>query len=104
MNAVKAVKKERVDGETVRAEIEIVNRLGLHARAAARFVETANRFAAEVTVANGEESVSGKSILGLMMLAAAEGTTLTLLASGPDAEAAIDALADLVAQRFHEGA
>ena len=99
-----ALKKERMDGDTVRAGIQIVNRLGLHARAAARFVETASRFAAEVTVVNGEESVSGKSILGLMMLAAAEGTTLTLLARGPDAEAVIDALADLVAQRFHEGA
>ena len=97
------LKKERLDGESVRAEIRIVNRLGLHARAAARFVETASRFAAEVTVASGEESVSGKSILGLMMLAAAEGTTLTLLARGSDADAAIDALADLVAQRFHEG-
>jgi phosphocarrier protein HPr len=98
------LKKECLDGESVRAEIRIVNRLGLHARAAARFVETASRFAAEVTVANGEESVSGKSILGLMMLAAAEGTTLTLLARGPDADATIDALADLVAQRFHESA
>ena len=96
--------RERVDGERVRAEIEIVNRLGLHARAAARFVETACRFAAEVTVTNGEESVSGKSILGLMMLAAAEGTRLTIEARGPDAEAAIDALATLVAERFHEGA
>jgi phosphocarrier protein HPr len=96
--------KERVDADTVRAECEIVNRLGLHARAAARFVETASRFAADVTVANGEESVSGKSILGLMMLAAAQGTRLTVTASGPDAEEAIDALAELVARRFYEGA
>lgn len=98
------MKKERVGPGTLRAEITIVNRLGLHARAAARFVETANRFAAEVTVANGEESVSGKSILGLMMLAAAEGTTLVVEATGPDAEEALDALAELVATRFHEGA
>jgi len=67
------MRRERLDADTVRAEIAIVNRLGLHARAAARFVETANRFAADVTVANGEEKVSGKSILGLMMLAAAGG-------------------------------
>jgi phosphocarrier protein len=55
-----------------------------------------------VTVSNGEDSVAGKSILGLMMLAAAQGTQLKLVAVGADAEAAIDALADLVAQRFHE--
>jgi phosphocarrier protein HPr len=96
--------KERLADGTIRADVEIVNRLGLHARAAARFVETASRFTAEVTVANGEEAVSGKSILGLMMLAAAEGTTLTLTATGLDAEQAIDAIAELVAQKFHEGA
>lgn len=98
------MRKERLADGTIRADVEIVNRLGLHARAAARFVETASRYAAEVTVANGEEAVSGKSILGLMMLAAAEGTTLTLTAVGADAEAAVDALAELIAQRFHEGA
>ena len=96
-------KKDVADGDAVRAEIRIVNRLGLHARAAARFVETASRFAAEVTVANGEESVSGKSILGLMMLAAAEGTVLTIEATGPDAAAALAALSDLIARRFDEG-
>ena len=98
------LKKERLDGDTVRAEVEIVNQLGLHARAAARFVETASRFDAEVTVANGDESVSGKSILGLMMLAAGLGTPLTIVATGADAEAAIDALAELISQRFHESA
>lgn len=97
------MQKERLADGTIRAQVEIVNRLGLHARAAARFVETANRFAAEVTVANGDESVSGKSILGLMMLAAAEGTPLLLTASGPDAEQALDAIAELIAQKFHEG-
>jgi phosphocarrier protein HPr len=98
------LRKERLDADTVQATVEIVNQLGLHARAAARFVETASRFAAEVTVANGDESVSGKSILGLMMLAAGQGTQLTLTAAGADAEAAIDAIAALVAQRFHENA
>jgi phosphocarrier protein len=98
-------KKEPADGDATRvAEIRIVNRLGLHARAAARFVEIASRFAAEVKVANGEESVSGKSILGLMMLAAAEGSVLTIEAAGPDADAAIAALTDLIARRFDEGA
>jgi len=97
------LRKQRVDPDTVEADVEIVNQLGLHARAAARFVETASRFNAEVTVSNGEDSVAGKSILGLMMLAAAQGTQLRLVAVGADAEAAIDALAELVAQRFHEG-
>ena len=96
------MRKERLDGDRVRAEVEIVNRLGLHARAAARFVETASRFTADVTVTNGEESVSGKSILGLMMLAAAEGTRLTIDAVGPDADAVVDALGELIGQRFHE--
>ncbi len=98
------VSRERVDADTVRAVVEIVNQLGLHARAAARFVETASRFSAEVTVTNGDESVSGKSILGLMMLAAGQGTQLTLVATGPDADAAVDAIAELVTQRFHETA
>ncbi len=98
------LRKERLDADTVQAEVEIVNQLGLHARAAARFVEAASKFVAEVTVTNGDESVSGKSILGLMMLAAGQGTQLTLLAAGPDAEEAIDALAALIAQRFYENA
>ena len=97
-------RKERLPDGSIRADVEIVNRLGLHARAAARFVETASRFTAEVTVANGEESISGKCILGLMMLAAAEGTSLILTATGADAEQAIDALAELITQKFHEGA
>jgi phosphocarrier protein HPr len=98
------ITKARIAPDTVQAVVEIVNQLGLHARAAARFVETANQFAAEVTVTNADESVSGKSILGLMMLAAGQGTQLTLLATGADAEAAIDALAGLIAQRFYESA
>ena len=98
------IRKERVDADTVHADVEIINQLGLHARAAARFVETASRFTAEVTVTNGDESVSGKSILGLMMLAAGQGTQLVLLAKGPDSEEAVDALAELIAQRFYENA
>jgi phosphocarrier protein len=97
-------KGTRIDAQTVQAEVEIANQLGLHARAAARFVETASRFGAEITVANGDEAVSGKSILGLMMLAAAQGTRLMLTASGSDAEDAIDALVELIGARFHEGA
>jgi phosphocarrier protein len=98
------LRKERVDAETVRADVEIINQLGLHARAAAKFVEVASRFTAEVTVTNADESVSGKSILGLMMLAAGQGTQLVVEAVGPDAEEAIDALAALIADRFYENA
>ncbi len=81
-----------------------MNQLGLHARAAAKFVEVTSRFTAEVTVTNADESVSGKSILGLMMLAAGQGTRLELVAVGPDAEEAVDAIAALVADRFYENA
>lgn len=98
------IAKERIDAETVRIEIDISNRLGLHARAAAKFVEVAGRFTADITVSNDGESVSGKSILGLMMLAAAQGTRLTVVATGADAESALDALAELIVARFHEGA
>ncbi len=83
-------------------EIVIRNRLGLHARAAAQFVKTAGRFKAEITVESGRQKVNGKSIMGLLMLAAAQGTTLRLCASGEDDSAALQALADLVEARFSE--
>jgi phosphocarrier protein len=82
--------------------VTIVNRRGLHARAAARFVKTAERFKAEVTVARKDAAVSGLSIMGLMMLAAGPGATLELRASGEDAAAALDALVKLVADKFDE--
>jgi len=82
--------------------VTIVNRRGLHARAAARFVKTAERFKAEITVARKDAAVSGLSIMGLMMLAAAPGSTLELRASGADAPAALDALVKLVADKFDE--
>jgi phosphocarrier protein HPr len=82
--------------------VTIVNRRGLHARAAARFVKTAERFKAEVTVVRKDASVSGLSIMGLMMLAAGPGSTLELRASGEEAEAALDALVKLVADKFDE--
>jgi len=82
--------------------VTIVNRRGLHARAAARFVKTAERFKAEVTVVRKESSVSGLSIMGLMMLAAAPGSTIELRASGEEAQAALDALVKLVADKFDE--
>ena len=88
--------------EAVRATAVIANRLGLHARAAAKFVRTAERFDAEVWVTKDGMSVVGTSIMGLMMLAASTGSTLDLAATGPEAEAAVRALVDLVADGFGE--
>lgn len=83
-------------------EVTIVNRRGLHARAAAKFVKLAGTFDAKVTVVRGGTEVGGGSIMGLMMLAAGPGTTLQLSASGPAATAALNALSQLVADGFHE--
>ncbi len=83
-------------------EVTIVNRRGLHARAAARFVKLAGEYDAEVIVAKDGTEVSGLSIMGLMMLAAAPGTTITLRAQGGQAEQAVDAIAALVAGGFDE--
>ncbi len=80
----------------------IVNELGLHARPAAAFVKVAGRFKAEVTVGRDDMVVNGKSIMGVMTLAAEPGTELTIRAEGDDAAAAADALVTLVAAGFHE--
>lgn len=80
----------------------IVNELGLHARPAAAFVKVAGRFKAEVTVGRDDLVVNGKSIMGVMTLAAEPGSELTIRAEGDDAQAAADALANLVAAGFHE--
>jgi phosphocarrier protein len=82
--------------------LEIVNKKGLHARASARFVQTVERYDATVRVTRGQESVGGTSIMGLMMLGAATGTTITVEATGNEAAAVIDALARLVASGFGE--
>lgn len=87
---------------TVRRRVEIMSERGLHARAAAKFAKTAGAFKSKVTVTKGEYTVSALSIMGLMMLAAAPGSALDLEATGPDASAAIEALAALVANRFEE--
>jgi len=81
----------------------ICNQRGLHARAAARFVKLAGQFTADVTVTKGETSVSGTSIMGLMMLAAGPGCEVELKATGPQAAAAITALAFLIERGFDEG-
>lgn len=82
--------------------VTIVNRRGLHARASARFVKCAEGFQCEVTVSKDGQSVGGTSIMGLMTLAAAPGSTIELKAEGPEAEAALDALSALVRDRFGE--
>ena len=84
------------------ANVIIINKLGLHARAAMKFVQTAEQFDAAITVTRGAESVDGTSILDLLMLAAGQGVTITITASGPRAPEAIDALCALVAARFGE--
>ena len=82
--------------------VEILNERGLHARASAKFVKLASEFDAEVTVSRDEQKVDARSIMGLMMLAAGPGCQVEIAAEGPDAQAAIDALAELVAGRFDE--
>ena len=89
---------------TARATAFILNKRGLHARASAKFVETAARFQSEVTVSKGGTSVSGRSIMGLMMLGASLGTSIELSAQGPDAQEALNALLQLIAAKFHEDA
>ena len=83
-------------------EVVICNKLGLHARAAARFVQTASQFESRIVVERNGEQVNGKSIMGILMLAAARGTRLKIRAEGSDAEQALECLAQLVVDRFGE--
>jgi phosphocarrier protein HPr len=87
---------------TLTRDVVVRNALGLHARAAARFVQTAGRFASSITVTRGERTVDGKSIMGMLLLAAPRGSRVTIAANGPDQEAAIEELAALVASGFGE--
>ncbi|MBX9608862.1 MAG: HPr family phosphocarrier protein [Gammaproteobacteria bacterium] len=84
------------------AQLTIVNRLGLHARAAAKFVQTAAHYGCEVQVCKDGKKVNGKSIMGVMMLAAAQGAEIEISTSGADEQAALDALAALIADKFGE--
>jgi phosphocarrier protein HPr len=84
--------------------VTVVNQLGMHARAAAKFVHLATRFQARVLVAREMRQMDGKSIMGILLLAAACGSSLTISAEGPDERAAVDALADLVQSGFGEDA
>ena len=86
----------------VTREVTIVNPLGLHTRAAARFVRLASQYTATVRVARGSRELDGKSILGLLLLGAARGSSIVIRAEGPDAEPAVSALAALVAEGFGE--
>jgi phosphocarrier protein HPr len=82
--------------------VTVVNELGLHARAAARFVHLATRFDSHIRVGRNAKVMDGKSIMGILLLAAARGTSLTITADGPDEQAAVDALVQLVATGFGE--
>lgn len=84
------------------ADFKIINRLGLHARAAAQFVQTANKFKADVTVEKDGTEVNGKSIMGLLMLAAPQGVTIRVTVDGEDAPAAMQAIGDLIHDGFGE--
>ena len=95
-------KKSSDGGQRITREVVIMNRYGLHARPAAMFVKTSNRFKSEVWVEKDGEEVNGKSIMGLMMLAAGHGSKLRVSAAGPDAEKFLDEIEQLVAKRFHE--
>ena len=91
-----------VPAGAISRELPIINKRGLHARASAKFVQMVERFNAEIWVTRGRETVGGTSIMGLMMLAAGPGTSVIVSATGPEAQAAIDAIAELVASKFNE--
>lgn len=86
----------------VEKEITIVNRLGLHARPAALFVKVASRYRSDVWVKKESEEINGKSIMGLMMLAAGQGSKLFIRCEGPDADRALEELEELIKARFNE--
>ncbi|HKG92708.1 MAG TPA: HPr family phosphocarrier protein [Gemmatimonadaceae bacterium] len=83
-------------------EVQIMNRNGLHARPAAEIVKAAAKFQSDITIIRDDIEVNGKSIMGVMMLAAEYGSTLKLKADGPDAEQAVNAIADVIAKKFGE--
>ena len=85
------------------AVTEIINKLGLHARASAKLTQTASAFSSEIWITRNERRVNAKSIMGVMMLAAGKGSTVTVEAEGADAEAALAAILQLIGDRFGEG-
>ena len=88
---------------TIRQDVEIINKLGLHARASAKFTQLAGAFQSEVWLERNGRRVNGKSIMGVMMLAAGKGTSVTIETIGDDAEAAMAALVGLINDYFGEG-
>ena len=91
-----------VPPDAISRELPIINKRGLHARTSAKFVQMVERFNADIWVTRGGETVGGTSIMGLMMLSAGPGTTILVSAAGPEAQAALDAIAELVASKFNE--
>lgn len=94
--------QERGAEETLSREFPIINKKGLHARATAKFVQCCEKYDAEITVTKDGETVGGSSIMGILTLGAGIGSTITVCASGPQAQEALDALEALVANRFGE--
>ncbi len=88
--------------QTVEQRLQILNELGMHARAATKFVQTANKFQSAVTVEKDGQTVNGKSIMGVLMLVAAKGSWISVRCTGADANEAIQALAELVKDKFGE--
>jgi phosphocarrier protein HPr len=94
--------QQREADERLSREFPIINRKGLHARATAKFVQCCEKFDAEITVSKDGETVGGSSIMGILTLGAGQGSSITVTASGPQAEAALEALEALIANRFGE--
>ncbi|WP_398475650.1 HPr family phosphocarrier protein [Tardiphaga sp.] len=88
--------------DTLSRELPITNKRGLHARASAKFVQMVEKFSADITVTRNGETVGGTSIMGLMMLAAGIGTSIVVTAKGPEAQEALDAISQLVIDKFGE--
>ena len=97
-----SAKKSPDDDGNFSKELTVVNKLGIHARPAAMFVKTANRFACDIFVEKDGEKVNGKSIMGLMMLAANHGAVIKVIAEGPDAESAVEKIGGLIESGFME--
>jgi phosphocarrier protein HPr len=89
-------------GQKIEKEVTIINRLGLHARPAAMFVRIASRYRSEIWVEKEGEQINGKSIMGLMMLAAGQGSKLLIRCDGPDADKAMEEIEDLIQRKFNE--
>ena len=90
------------DGMKLQRQTEVINRLGLHARASAKLVKSAGRYTSSIQIGTDSETVDGKSIMGLLMLAATQGTTMTITIEGEDAESAMHDIVGLFENRFDE--